>query len=83
MHIVLADQIGLLRLSRNNTSMLARLLNMALKVLIGLLNLKQKSGTFNFKLDKSVIKIEPPRDKTNKMNVRPAQTQISLGIRSV
>ena len=26
---------------------------------------------------------EPPRDKTNKMNVRPAKTQISLGIRPV
>ena len=27
--------------------------------------------------------IEPPRDKTNKMSVRPAKTQISLGIRPV
>ena len=27
--------------------------------------------------------IEPPRDKTNKMTVRPAKTQISLGIRPV
>ena len=26
---------------------------------------------------------EPPRDKTNKVNVRPAKTQISLGIRPV
>ena len=26
---------------------------------------------------------EPPRDKTNKMAVRPAKTQISLGIRPV
>ena len=26
---------------------------------------------------------EQPHDKTNKMNVRPAKTQISLGIRSV
>ena len=26
---------------------------------------------------------EPPHDKTNKMTVRPAKTQISLGIRSV
>ena len=25
-------------------------------------------------------KIGPPRDKTNKMSVRPAKTQISLGI---
>ena len=28
-------------------------------------------------------KNEPPRDKTNKMTVRPAKTQISLGIRQV
>ena len=27
--------------------------------------------------------IEPPRDKTNKVSVRPAKTQISLGIRPV
>ena len=27
--------------------------------------------------------IEPPRDKTNKMTVRPAKTQISLGIRPI
>ena len=27
--------------------------------------------------------IEPSRDKTNKMDVRPAKTQISLGIRPV
>ena len=27
--------------------------------------------------------IQPPHDKTNKMTVRPAKTQISLGIRSV
>ena len=26
---------------------------------------------------------EPPRDKTNKVAVRPAKTQISLGIRPV
>ena len=26
---------------------------------------------------------EPPHDKTNKMSVRPAKTQISLGIRPV
>ena len=26
---------------------------------------------------------EPPYDKTNKMTVRPAKTQISLGIRPV
>ena len=29
------------------------------------------------------VEIEPPHDKTNKMSVRPAQTQISLGIRPV
>ena len=28
-------------------------------------------------------KFEPPHDKTNKMTVRPAKTQISLGIRPV
>ena len=28
-------------------------------------------------------KYEPPHDKTNKMNLRPAKTQISLGIRPV
>ena len=27
--------------------------------------------------------IEPPRDKTNKITVRPAKTQISLGIHPV
>ena len=27
--------------------------------------------------------VEPPRDKTNKVSVRPAKTQISLGIRPV
>ena len=26
---------------------------------------------------------EPPRDKTNKVSVRPAKTQISMGIRPV
>ena len=29
------------------------------------------------------MKIEPPHDKTNKMTVRPAKTQISLGIHPV
>ena len=29
------------------------------------------------------IQYEPPHDKTNKMTVRPAKTQISLGIRPV
>ena len=30
-----------------------------------------------------ITTIEPPRDKTNKMTVRPAKTQISLGIHPV
>ena len=29
------------------------------------------------------VTFEPPRDKTNKVSVRPAKTQISLGIRPV
>ena len=29
------------------------------------------------------LKNEPPRDKTNKMNVRPAKTQLSLGVRPI
>ena len=29
------------------------------------------------------LQLEPPRDKTNKVTVRPAKTQISLGIRPV
>ena len=32
---------------------------------------------------KSAIWYEPPHDKTNKVAVRPAKTQISLGIRPV
>ena len=32
---------------------------------------------------KEKSQFEPPHDKTNKMNVRPAKTQISLGIRLV
>ena len=31
----------------------------------------------------NAINYEPPRDKTNKMTLRPAKTQISLGIRPV
>ena len=31
----------------------------------------------------TLISYEPPRDKTNKVSVRPAKTQISLGIRPV
>ena len=31
----------------------------------------------------SVVQYEPPHDKTNKMTLRPAKTQISLGIRPV
>ena len=30
-----------------------------------------------------ILKNEPRHDKTNKVSVRPAKTQISLGIRSV
>ena len=33
--------------------------------------------------DYHTMTFEPPRDKTNKMTVRPAKTQISLGIHSV
>ena len=33
--------------------------------------------------DSERITFEPPHDKTNKMSVRPAKTQISLGIRPV
>ena len=32
---------------------------------------------------KYMLKFEPPHDKTNKMTLRPAKTQISLGIRPV
>ena len=31
----------------------------------------------------ATVTFEPPRDKTNKVSVRPAKTQISLGIRPV
>ena len=31
----------------------------------------------------AALLIEPPHDKTSKMTVRPAKTQISLGIRQV
>ena len=34
-------------------------------------------------MDDSMIISEPQHDKTNKMSVRPAKTQISLGIRPV
>ena len=33
--------------------------------------------------NQEALRIEPPRDKTNKMTVRPAKIQISLGIRPV
>ena len=33
--------------------------------------------------NKKCYKYEPPHDKTNKVHVRPAKTQISLGIRPV
>ena len=40
-------------------------------------------STLSFALIPIVIIFEPPRDKTNKMTLRPAKTQISLGIRPV
>ena len=43
--------------------------------------------TITIKFDESfrlnTLVFEPPRDKTNKVSVRPAKTQISLGIRLV
>ena len=36
-----------------------------------------------FKLVQVKMILEPPRDKTNKVAVRPAKTQISLGIHPV
>ena len=39
-------------------------------------------GLLNKKLVSNPL-LEPPHDKTNKMTVRPAKTQISLGIRPV
>ena len=39
---------------------------------------QQVAGCFYWKARK---RYEPPRDKTNKVTVRPAKTQISLGIR--
>ena len=38
---------------------------------------------WNFIQDLSTQLFEPPHDKTNKWHVRPAKTQISLGIRPV
>ena len=38
------------------------------------------NGVKDFKIQ---FIFEPPHDKTNKMDVRPAKTQIRLGIRSV
>ena len=45
-----------------------------------ILLLRRKTPTQTNKQNKTN---EPPHDKTNKMSVRPAKTQISLGIRSV
>ena len=39
---------------------------------------KSVHWTFN-QTDSMAWKFEPPRDKTNKMTVRPAETQIRLG----
>ena len=41
------------------------------------------TGSATIELTSSPIRYEPPRHKTNKMTVRPAKTQISLGIRPV
>ena len=41
--------------------------------------LSEKLGSLPYR----VIKNEPPYDKTNNMTVRPAKTQISLGVRPV
>ena len=38
---------------------------------------------YEINIGKAYNKTEPPRDKTNKVNVGPAKTQISLGIRPV
>ena len=40
----------------------------------------ETTGLLNKKLVSNPL-LEPPHDKTNKMTVRPAKTQISLGIR--
>ena len=41
------------------------------------------SQTDNEKPDEKTDTFEPQHDKTNKVSVRPAKTQISLGIRPV
>ena len=43
----------------------------------------QKQLFRNVESFRSDIQYEPPRDKTNKLSVRPAKTQITLGIRQV
>ena len=45
-------------------------------------NILQNVITFCVKC-RMIYKFEPPHDKTNKMTMRPAKTQISLGIRPV
>ena len=39
------------------------------------------SYDWNIKHIEGVYRYEPPQDKTNKMAMRPAKTQISLGMR--
>ena len=41
---------------------------------------KKKKKKKNIDCEVSRSEYEPPNDKTNKMTVRPAETQISLGI---
>ena len=42
-----------------------------------------KQTIYGLSLSKRRKAYEPPHDKANKMTVRPAKTQISLGIRPV
>ena len=44
---------------------------------------KRCVGKMHRKRERMTNVNEPPHDKTNKMTVRPAKTQISLGIRLV
>ena len=53
-------------------------LNLCLTMMITEINKDSRAG-----LDQSTRIFEPRHDKTNKMSVRPAKTQISLGIRPV
>ena len=44
------------------------------------IRLFDSSDEISVYINKIKMKIEPQHDKTNKMTVRPAKTQISLGI---